>query len=114
MIVVPTAILTRNSLSAVEEFVRRTESKFDKLLTRDFELGYKPSPKPIQHLCEEWKLSSKEVVMVGDSKDDIEAGQAADAWTVLLENDHNQDLKTIANFSVKELSQLPPLLGLTS
>jgi phosphoglycolate phosphatase len=41
----------------------------------------KPDPEGIQHLMEKHNLSPEEVLMVGDSALDIEAGKNADVWT---------------------------------
>ncbi|KAL3479897.1 HAD-like domain-containing protein [Aspergillus californicus] len=55
----------------------------------------KPDPAGILHIASEWGLTNRaqNLIMVGDSLDDMTAGHAAGAATVLLLNDHNGHLK---------------------
>ncbi|KNG85398.1 putative HAD superfamily hydrolase [Aspergillus nomiae NRRL 13137] len=55
----------------------------------------KPDPAGILHIAHEWGLDSRgeNLIMVGDSIDDMTAGHTAGAATVLLLNDHNVHLK---------------------
>ncbi|KAE8145257.1 HAD-like domain-containing protein [Aspergillus avenaceus] len=55
----------------------------------------KPDPAGILHIANEWGLQNQgeNLIMVGDSIDDMTAGHTAGAATVLLLNDHNGHLK---------------------
>ncbi|PLN84019.1 putative HAD superfamily hydrolase [Aspergillus taichungensis] len=55
----------------------------------------KPDPDGILHIAKEWGLDNagENLIMVGDSLDDMTAGHTAGAATVLLLNDHNGHLK---------------------
>jgi phosphoglycolate phosphatase-like HAD superfamily hydrolase len=60
--------------------------------TREFRPP-KPSPAGILHIAAQWALPSAEnLIMVGDSADDMTAGRSAGAATVLLVNEVNAHL----------------------
>jgi hypothetical protein len=62
--------------------------------TRDFRPP-KPDPAGILHIASEWGLpDAKNLIMVGDSIDDMTAGYRAGAATVLLVNEVNAHLAT--------------------
>eukprot|EP00455_Lapot_gusevi_P026819 TRINITY_DN2829_c0_g1_i2.p1 TRINITY_DN2829_c0_g1~~TRINITY_DN2829_c0_g1_i2.p1 ORF type:complete len:215 (-),score=38.45 TRINITY_DN2829_c0_g1_i2:13-657(-) len=89
-------IVTRNSPVAVQHFLsylsQHMPPPFDPILTRDFAGGFKPSPAPIHHICEGWGISTDQVIMVGDSIDDMLSGHRAGAYTMLLRQDVNQKI----------------------
>ncbi|EAS27895.2 HAD hydrolase, family IA [Coccidioides immitis RS] len=69
---------------------------FTPIVTRDTpDLMPKPDPAGILHIAKEWGLENgaDDLIMVGDSLDDMTAGHKAGAATVLLVNDRNQALK---------------------
>ena len=45
-------------------------------LTRDF-IPPKPDPAPLLHICKEWGVHPRNVVMVGDHLHDIQCGKEA-------------------------------------
>lgn len=49
----------------------------------------KPSPMPLLHVCEKLNVSPQECVMVGDSKNDIQAAQACDMDSIGLSYGYN-------------------------
>ncbi|EAW10751.1 putative haloacid dehalogenase-like hydrolase [Aspergillus clavatus NRRL 1] len=59
----------------------------------------KPDPAGILHIAREWGLDNRaeNMIMVGDSLDDMTAGHTAGAATVLLLNEHNMHLKDHAH-----------------
>ena len=60
--------------------------------TREFRPP-KPLPAGIHHIASQWKLSSADnLIMVGDSVDDMTAGRLSGAATVLLLSDANRHL----------------------
>jgi phosphoglycolate phosphatase-like HAD superfamily hydrolase len=64
------------------------------IITRDTpNILPKPDPAGILHIASEWGLANGEnLIMVGDSIDDMTSGHAAGAATVLLVNEHNRHL----------------------
>jgi phosphoglycolate phosphatase-like HAD superfamily hydrolase len=68
------------------------EQKFEPIITRAFKPP-KPSPAGINHIAKSWGLpSARNLIMVGDSIDDMTAGHKAGAATVLLVNPVNEHL----------------------
>ncbi|KAK5796040.1 hypothetical protein VI817_005325 [Penicillium citrinum] len=73
------------------------------LCTRNFEdtpnLLPKPDPAGILHIAGEWGLPNRaeNLIMVGDSLDDMTAGHMAGAATVLLVNERNGHLREHAH-----------------
>jgi HAD superfamily hydrolase (TIGR01549 family) len=63
------------------------------VITREFRPP-KPSPEGILHIAKTWALSgADELIMVGDSMDDMQAGRSAGAATVLLAHEEsNKDI----------------------
>ncbi|MBW8190010.1 phosphoglycolate phosphatase [Neiella marina] len=49
----------------------------------------KPHPLPLLHVCQQWQIKPSELLMVGDSKNDVQAGQAAGAQTLGLTYGYN-------------------------
>lgn len=86
------ALLTRNNAGAVTHLMsllRGSEggsdaaAAFSILLDRSF-TPVKPHPAAITHICERWGVPTNEVIMVGDSIDDMACGKAAGAHTALI------------------------------
>ena len=73
----------------IRKFIPKT--RFDHILTRAFHPP-KPNPDGILHIAKQWSVSAEQLIMVGDSKDDTQAGRAAGAQTVLLVSDANEHL----------------------
>lgn len=62
------------------------------VLTREFQPP-KPSPKPLLHIIGSWNVPANQVVMVGDSLDDMDAGLAAGCAVVLLRHEDNEHVE---------------------
>ncbi len=75
------ALATRNSRAMAELTLHQCGLTFDLLMTRE-DGPAKPDPWAITHICEIWNLAPRSVVMVGDFRFDIEAGNAAGVRTV--------------------------------
>lgn len=106
---VKTSICTRNVPKPVTDFCLKFldhSNPFDldnterlvsgPIVTREFKPP-KPSPKPIMHICNSWGVDSSEVVMIGDSMDDMQAGFNAGCAVILLTHDDNEEVKTQAH-----------------
>ncbi|ABV85573.1 phosphoglycolate phosphatase [Shewanella pealeana] len=62
---------------------------FDIVLGGDSLTKMKPDPLPLQHILHEWQLESEQLLMVGDSKNDILAAKAAKVASVGLTYGYN-------------------------
>lgn len=102
---VNTSICTRNVPKPVTQFCKKflNYDPFDlndktiidskriitgPVITREFKPP-KPSPKGLLHIISTWGLNPNEVIMVGDSNDDMDAGISAGCAVVLLRHDDN-------------------------
>ncbi|KAF2729829.1 HAD-like protein [Polyplosphaeria fusca] len=91
---IPKAICTRNFDAPVAHLLTTflPHSKFAPIVTREFRPP-KPDPAGINHIARSWGFAeAREMVMVGDSVDDMTAGWRAGAATVLLVNEVNRHL----------------------
>jgi phosphoglycolate phosphatase len=77
------ALATRNSRPMAELTLRHCGLSFDLLMTRE-DGPAKPDPWAIRRICEIWNLDPRRVVMLGDFRFDIEAGNAAGVRTVFF------------------------------
>lgn len=101
-LIVPVNHLLSNYLPTVE---------FDTIITRDFQPP-KPSPKPLQHIIEQWGLDCKNVIMVGDSMDDMLSGSRAGCATILIKTHANEAIRdcTEVDVTVDSLDQIIKLI----
>jgi len=96
---IPKGICTRNFDAPVTHLLDKflEGQVFGPIVTREFKPP-KPSPAGILHIAERWGIVSdgkgdaSQLIMVGDSIDDMTAGYLAGAATVLLVNDVNAHL----------------------
>lgn len=88
-------ICTRNLIKPVNHllsnFVPPLHSSFDHIVTRDFR-PTKPYPDPLLHIARQLNVAPENMLMVGDSFDDMQSGTAAGCATVLVKNDSNVKL----------------------
>lgn len=106
-------ILTRNFPIPVD-YLRRNFLKdypMDPIITREFRPP-KPAPDGILHIARNWQVKPSELIMVGDSEDDIYAGHRAGSLTVLLLNEHNSQLADLPEVTwvIKSLPELIEIL----
>ncbi|SCU95006.1 LAME_0F10308g1_1 [Lachancea meyersii CBS 8951] len=89
---VSTSICTRNLIKPVRhlilKFVPEECDRFDHILTREFR-PTKPSPDPLLHIAGQLDIKPKNMIMVGDSYDDMACGRAAGCATILVRNETN-------------------------
>ncbi|KAJ5935534.1 hydrolase, partial [Penicillium verhagenii] len=95
-------LCTRNFESPVRYLLNNhlPEHIFLPIITRDTpNVIPKPDPAGILHIAQEWGLTNRaeNLIMVGDSIDDMTAGHMAGAATVLLVNERNAHLKEHAH-----------------
>lgn len=86
-------ICTRNFPAPVQHLLDAflSDHVFEPIVTREFKPP-KPHPQGILNICQEWGVSPANVIMVGDSVDDMAAGKSAGATTILLQSDVNGHL----------------------
>ncbi len=77
------AIVTRNAHKIVNKTLQQCGLKFETVIARE-DGPVKPDPWAINHICQMWGVDTTQVVMVGDFRYDIEAGQAAGTKTVFF------------------------------
>ncbi len=82
---IATAIVTRNSRDATTITLDRIGIAVDFVVTRDF-VPMKPSPAPLLEALRQLNGNASEALMVGDFRDDMEAGRAAGTATCLVMN----------------------------
>lgn len=91
---VKTSICTKNVAKPVDafcsKFLKDRELVTGPTITRNF-YPPKPSPKPLLHIIDSWGVSPHQVLMVGDSREDMQAGLEAGCAVVLLRHEDNGD-----------------------
>lgn len=65
------------------------EGVFDLVLGGDCVSACKPDPEPLFQISQHWQLQPEQLLMIGDSKNDIEAGKAAGTATLGLTYGYN-------------------------
>ncbi|CCK68846.1 putative haloacid dehalogenase-like hydrolase KNAG_0B04090 [Huiozyma naganishii CBS 8797] len=111
------SICTRNIQTPVDSFIRRFVpaelSQFDLIVTRDLD-PQRPNPDPLHHIASQLGVDTAEMMMVGDSFDDMRSGRSAGCVTVLLKNKINEHLLTehadLVDVTVDTLAEIVPLL----
>jgi len=106
---VRTALLTRNSCSSSAIVCEKFSLTFDVVVCRE-DAPPKPSPEPVRLICEKLGVAPTAVLMVGDYKFDIMAGQAAGCPTVLLTNGKTPPSDCEPTYVIERLTELIPLV----
>lgn len=78
------AIVTNKPSAFVPDILKslNIETLFDLVLGGDSLAVKKPDPEPLLYVCKQLKIEREDAVMVGDSKNDIEAAHAAKMQSV--------------------------------
>jgi hydrogenase expression/formation protein HypE len=111
-------IISRNSrksiLCALENFNDLNASDFDLLITRDDPVEPKPSAQGIHWAAQKWGIETRQILLVGDYRFDIEAGLGAGCLTVLLDKKKDPRLADIqCDFRIQDLNELMGVLRFT-
>lgn len=89
------ALVTRNTRKGTDSFFQlihpKWKDKFQVVLTREFRF-VKPDARLLHHVARRLKVQEHDMLMVGDSREDVECGNAAGAMTCLLEGGGNEIL----------------------
>ncbi|KAL6762209.1 HAD-like domain-containing protein [Haematococcus lacustris] len=90
---VPVALVTRNTQASVQAFFTaigpEAAAQFQPVLTREFPF-VKPDPRLLLHVAQVWGVEPSELLMVGDSWEDVEVGNAAGTASCLVAGGGNE------------------------
>ncbi|EGG15967.1 hypothetical protein DFA_09638 [Cavenderia fasciculata] len=103
------AIHSRNNLANITYFQDQLGYKFDPLVGREIEPP-KPNPAGCQHISKHWLIDAKDILFIGDSKDDLLTSKAFGSCSVLLVNEHNDKAKEMADLCVNSLEEFRQLI----
>lgn len=107
------SICTRNFPIPVQHLRTKFLGEFvlEPIVTREFKPP-KPHPAGILHIAKTWGIQPKNLIMVGDSVDDMTAGYRAGAATILLQSDVNTHLNGAkeTDFVVNRLDEIIDLV----
>ena len=111
------SICTRNVITPVNylvsKFIPTNCREFDHIVTRDFR-PTKPNPDPLLHIARQLNVPPSEMMMVGDSMDDMRSGRTAGCITVLLKNHVNghilEDHKEFVDYPIDSLVEIIDIL----
>ena len=94
------AIVTNKPFIFVQPIIEKLDiaSNFSLILGGDSLSSKKPEPEPLLYVCEKLDISVEKAVMIGDSKNDILAANAADMQSVGLSYGYNYG-EPISNFN---------------
>jgi len=94
------AIVTNKPFVFVQPILEKLDiaSNFSLILGGDSLSSKKPEPEPLLYVCEKLDISVEKAVMIGDSKNDILAANAADMQSVGLSYGYNYG-EPISNFN---------------
>jgi HAD superfamily hydrolase (TIGR01549 family) len=101
---VKTAIITRNTVEAVDITLRKIGVQMNVVITREFG-PIKPFPEPLFEAMRRLETTAHATLMVGDYLDDMEAGRAAGTLTCLVMNGPGSP-KYEADLHVRDLQEL--------
>ncbi|OPZ12014.1 MAG: Phosphoglycolate phosphatase [candidate division BRC1 bacterium ADurb.BinA364] len=106
------ALLTRNAPEAKAIAMAKYPClRFDLAWSR--EMGpLKPEPDGVLRACAALEIDPALTVCVGDYRYDLEAARAAGAISVWLGRPDRPDFSEMADFTIRDLAELPRLLGL--
>jgi HAD superfamily hydrolase (TIGR01549 family) len=117
----PVALVTRNTPSSTQAFFDLIGPEWSKLfspvVTREYRY-VKPDPRLLYHVASQWGLSPSRLLMVGDSFEDVEVGNAAGYASCLIAGGGNEKpgvvvqtpAGALATFKVDGLLELKKML----
>jgi HAD superfamily hydrolase (TIGR01509 family) len=107
---IPTALITRNSLTSVRTVIQRHGLPIEILITRE-DGRFKPDPHPLRLACGKLNVAESDAWMVGDGQYDVEAGAAAGVKTVWVSHNGPKSFAADPWRTVPDLFALLNLLG---
>ncbi len=112
-------IISRNGIAsirrALQNFRGLCAADFDVIISRDDPFQPKPSAQGVQAAAEKWHISTDKIAVVGDYIFDIQAGRAAGAITIFLQNPNViQKVTHDSDFTVSFLEEILPILRVSA
>lgn len=88
---IPMVLITNKPLEFTHNIVRGLawETRFELILGGDSLQSKKPSPDPLLYACEQLQVSPESALMIGDSKNDIQAARAANMPVIAVSYGYN-------------------------
>ena len=85
------AIITNKPFDFIEPILQQLEldSFFELCIGGDTLSEKKPSPLPLQYMCEKFNIKERNTLMIGDSKNDILAAKAANIQSIAVSYGYN-------------------------
>lgn len=102
---IPMAILTRNSQFSSQIKIAKNSIPISLLYTRENSKP-KPDPTALHEISKAFELSSREMMMVGDYKYDLQAGRNANMSTCLVNYEGEPEYLNLADYSYSRISHL--------
>lgn len=102
-------LVTRNNARTIQALSGLLAYEFSPSLDRSFE-PCKPDPAALLHIVDVWGVSADEVVMVGDSRQDLDAARAARMRFCLVTQGYNVEYRAEADWVVSGLDELITLI----
>ncbi len=108
---IPMALITNKPIEFTHSILRGLvwENRFELILGGDSLQQKKPAPEPLLHACAQLQVEPESALMVGDSKNDIQAARAANMPVIAVSYGYNHGRPvTLENpdFVVSSLEQL--------
>ena len=104
------AVVTRNSEQSTQFVLDKLGLEFDRVITRDSGLPLKPDPAALIALAKEWDIATRELMMVGDFRYDVDCGRAAGSPTCLVTNGRENGDDCGADYEVKSPAEVIAVL----
>jgi len=100
------AIVTRNSMKAVDIVLNKHKLSFDVLITREV-ISPKPSAKPLIMASDLLGIDRENLICVGDYKYDLIASRRAGIRNILVMHErHCQEYQNLADWTVNSLTEI--------
>ena len=119
---VKVGLVTRNTKYSVDMFFQAIgehhRDVFDIVMTREFQY-IKPDKRCLLHFAQKWNIPASKLLMVGDSTEDVECGNAAGTASCLISGGGNEVnaeksrplVGTVPSFKVDSLGELQQRLA---
>ena len=109
------AIITNKPFDFIEPILQQLEldNLFEFYIGGDSLPEKKPSPLPLQYMCEKFNIKPRNTLMIGDSKNDILAAKAASIQSVAVSYGYNygEDIRAYEpDFTIDDFSDILEVL----
>ncbi|MBS3748260.1 MAG: HAD family hydrolase [Candidatus Thermoplasmatota archaeon] len=102
----PKAIITNTPAKCTKQILEKFDIKqyFDVVITSDQIEEGKPSPEMVFKACEQLEVNVEEVVLIGDTQNDVKAGRAVGCTTIGIQ-------ASSADFVIGHISKLDQIIN---